>query len=53
MTRLIVKNTVDMRLLNMQAFKLRACDSAVDGRKPSLTLRELAGLFGFLRETGE
>jgi hypothetical protein len=58
MTRIIVKNTVDMRLLSMQLHKLRACDRAVDGsgegaasggERPSLSLRELASLFGFLR----
>lgn len=53
MTRIIVKNTVDLRLLTMQLHKLKACDGAVDSgeekNKPSLSLRELARLFGFLR----
>ena len=53
MTRIIVKNTVDMRLLTMQLHKLKACDGAMDTgeekNKPSLSLKELAQLFGFLR----
>ena len=59
MTRIVVKNTIDMRLLSMQQYKLKACDSAVDSgeeKKSSLTLKELARLFGFLKtdeKTGE
>jgi hypothetical protein len=53
MTRIIVKNSVDMRLLTMQLHKLQACDKAMDSgeenKKPVLSLRQLAGLFGFLR----
>jgi hypothetical protein len=53
MSRVIVKNTVDMRLLTMQMHKLRACDKAMESgeekQKPVLSLRELAALFGFLR----
>ena len=60
MTRIIVKNTVDMRLLSMQLHKLKACSSAVESgeekNKPVLSLHQLAGLFGFLKtddKTGE
>ena len=53
MTRIIVKESVDMRLLAMQMHKLKACDTAMESgeekQKPSLSLRELAQLFGFLR----
>ena len=53
MTRIIVKESVDMRLLTMQMHKLKACDTAMESgeekQKPSLSLRELAQLFGFLR----
>ena len=53
MTRIAVKNSVDMRLLAMQMHKLKACDTAMESseekQKPSLSLRELAQLFGFLR----
>ncbi|KAG0646207.1 DNA repair rad5 [Hyphodiscus hymeniophilus] len=53
MTRLIVKNTVDVRLLSMQLHKLKACETAMrsgeEKLKPSLNLHELARLFGFLR----
>jgi hypothetical protein len=52
MTRIVVKNTVDMRLLTMQMHKLKACNMAIgsgeEKQKPSLSLRELARLFGFL-----
>lgn len=52
MTRIAIRNTVDMRLLSMQMHKLKACDTAMEsGEKPNsvLTLKEIAGLFGFLR----
>lgn len=53
MTRIIVKNSVDMRLLTMQLHKLKACENAIgsgeEKQKPLLSLRELAQLFGFLR----
>ena len=55
MTRIVVKDSVDMRLLTMQLHKLQTCDKAMrdDGKKPpNLSLNELASLFGFLR-TGE
>jgi len=53
MIRIIVKNSVDMRLLTMQMHKLQACDKAMDSGeekdKAVLTLKQLASLFGFLR----
>jgi hypothetical protein len=59
MTRLVVKNTVDMRLLTMQVHKLKNLERAIkeddeenEGRGRGgkvLGLRELANLFGFLR----
>ena len=52
MTRLIVKDTIDMRLLDMQLYKLKACATAMESgekSKPSLNLKEMARLFGFLR----
>jgi hypothetical protein len=37
----------------MQLYKMKACDTAIESgeekSKPSLSLRELARLFGFLR----
>ena len=59
MTRIVVRNTVDMRLLSMQMYKLRACERAMqDGDKkdnPPLNFKDLASLFGFLHtdEDGE
>jgi len=60
MTRIVVKNSVDMRLLTMQVHKLKALEKAIKeddengevGRRGAkvLGLRELANLFGFLRE---
>lgn len=59
MTRIVVKNTVDMRLLTMQLHKLTNLEKAIkeddeanEGRGragKALGLRELANLFGFLR----
>ncbi len=64
MTRLIIKNTVDMRLLTMQLKKLKELEKAVVGEGEGgsgegggvgtiggkkLGLRELANLFGFLK----
>ena len=52
MTRIVVKNSVDMRLLTMQLYKLENCEKAIreDGKKGErLGLRELANLFGFLK----
>ena len=63
MTRIVVKNTVDMRLLTMQLHKLTHLEKAIKeddansgfGRRGGkvLGLRELANLFGFLREDGD
>ena len=59
MTRIVVRNTVDMRLLSMQMWKLRTCERAMqEGNKKDkavLNLNDLARLFGFLRtdEDGE
>lgn len=51
MTRIIVKNSVDMRLLSMQGHKLRDVDRAITetNAKPSLSVHQLANLFGFLK----
>ncbi|KAI9649741.1 hypothetical protein NHQ30_002322 [Ciborinia camelliae] len=58
MTRIVVRNSVDMRLLGMQDWKLRACEKAIDddgqgGASGSgggtLNLSQLARLFGFLK----
>jgi len=59
MTRIAVRNSVDMRLLSMQMWKLKTCERAMqDGDKKDqavLNLADLARLFGFLRtnEDGE
>lgn len=64
MTRLVVRDSVDMRLLTMQLHKLTHLEKAIRedddasesggkrGGKP-LGLRELANLFGFLREDSD
>jgi len=58
MTRIVIKNSVDMRLLSMQVHKLTNLEKAIKeddeeggaGRRgKALGLRELANLFGFLR----
>ncbi|TGO33394.1 hypothetical protein BHYA_0248g00010 [Botrytis hyacinthi] len=58
MTRLVVANSVDMRLLGMQNWKLKACEKAIDDNGLSgasgsaggtLNLSQLARLFGFLK----
>ncbi|KAH8594411.1 SNF2 family N-terminal domain-containing protein [Bisporella sp. PMI_857] len=53
MTRIVVRNTVDMRLLRMQMHKLKTCEQAVgDGDKKdqaALSIEDVASLFGFLR----
>jgi hypothetical protein len=53
MTRIVVKNTVDMRLLTMQLHKLTNLEKAMrdgEGKEaPNLSLNQLANLFGFLK----
>ncbi|KAI6708159.1 hypothetical protein JHW43_009312 [Diplocarpon mali] len=53
MTRIVVKNSVDMRMLTMQLHKLQNVEKAMrDGEtkvKPSLSIAQLANLFGFLK----
>jgi hypothetical protein len=58
MTRIVIKNSVDMRLLTMQLHKLTNLEKAIKGDDEEeggrrggkvLGLRELANLFGFLR----
>ncbi|TGO88669.1 hypothetical protein BPOR_0148g00020 [Botrytis porri] len=58
MTRLVVANSVDMRLLGMQNWKLKACEKAIDNNGLSgasgsaggtLNLSQLSRLFGFLK----
>lgn len=49
MTRIVTRDSVDMRLLTMQLHKLQACANAIDSKKSALSPHELAKLFGFLR----
>lgn len=53
MTRIVVRDSVDMRLLTMQKHKLDACENAIregNGREQqNLSIQELANLFGFLK----
>lgn len=54
MTRIVVKQSVDMRLLSMQGHKLKAISQAIrdddkTNDRPNLSLKQLANLFGFLR----
>lgn len=53
MTRIVVKNSVDMRMLSMQLHKLQNLEKAMrDGETketPNLSLKQLANLFGFLK----
>ena len=55
MTRIVVKNSVDMRLLTMQIHKLRDLEKATTkgDQSKGLSLMELANLFGFLRTSGD
>lgn len=53
-TRLVVRNTVDQRLLSMQADKIKTIDRAMQDTDASvmepLSVADLASLFGHLRE---
>ncbi len=53
MTRIVVKNSVDMRMLAMQVHKLQDLEKAMrDGEtkeRPNLSLKQLSNLFGFLK----
>ncbi|KUJ16639.1 uncharacterized protein LY89DRAFT_647352 [Mollisia scopiformis] len=54
MTRLVVRNSVDMRMMSMQLHKLQNLERAMrDGEynreQPNLSLKQLANLFGFLK----
>lgn len=57
MTRIVVKNSVDMRLLTMQLHKIKHLEKAIsDGeikQRPNLSLKQLANLFGFLQTNEE
>ncbi|KAH7409732.1 SNF2 family N-terminal domain-containing protein [Cadophora sp. MPI-SDFR-AT-0126] len=57
MTRLVVKNSVDMRMLSMQLHKLENLEKAMrDGEtkeREALSLKQLANLFGFLKTDGD
>lgn len=57
MTRIVVKNSVDMRMLSMQLHKLQNLEKAMrDGEtkeREALSLKQLANLFGFLRTDGD
>ena len=52
LTRLVIRNSVDMRLLGMQLYKLRNCGKAIDDadqERQTLGLADLTRLFGFLK----
>lgn len=52
MTRVVVRNTIDMRLLSMQLYKMGNCENAIGEKaqkRPTLGLADLARLFGFLK----
>ena len=53
MTRIVVRNSVDMRMLSMQAHKLKDVESTMAdhraGAGGSLSVKQLANLFGFLK----
>ncbi|KAH7309256.1 SNF2 family N-terminal domain-containing protein [Rhexocercosporidium sp. MPI-PUGE-AT-0058] len=57
MTRIVVRNTVDMRMLSMQLHKLQNLQKAMSDEntkeRSSLSLKQLANLFGFLRTDGD
>ncbi|KAH6718269.1 SNF2 family N-terminal domain-containing protein [Leptodontidium sp. MPI-SDFR-AT-0119] len=57
MTRIVVKNTVDMRMLSMQLHKLQNLQKAMSDEnsktRSALSLKQLANLFGFLRTDGD
>ncbi|CAG8974622.1 hypothetical protein HYALB_00009799 [Hymenoscyphus albidus] len=60
MTRIVVKNSVDMRMLSRQDQKLKDLRAVVDDdlsvvKRKELSMQELSSLFGFLRtdEDGE
>lgn len=57
MTRVVVRNTVDMRLLSMQLHKLQTCERVMSenekAKRPALELNDLARLFGFLRTSAD
>jgi Helicase conserved C-terminal domain len=48
MTRIAVRNTIDMRFLSVQLYKMRNCENAMQQRR-KLGLAELMKLFGFLK----
>ncbi|KAG9232866.1 SNF2 family N-terminal domain-containing protein [Amylocarpus encephaloides] len=50
-TRIVVKGSVDDRMLSLQAHKLREIDPVLNGHsgESKLSLKELAFLFGFLK----
>jgi hypothetical protein len=52
MTRLVVRNSVDMRLMGMQLYKLKNCTKAIgegEQERQTLGLTDLTRLFGFLK----
>jgi hypothetical protein len=50
MTRVAVRNTIDMRFLSTQLYKMRTCETAVtEGDRMKLGWPELLRLFGFLK----
>lgn len=48
MTRVAVRNTIDMRFLSVQLYKMRNCEKAMQERG-KLGIAELVKLFGFLK----
>lgn len=58
MTRIVVKNSVDMRMLSRQDQKLNDLRTAIDDdeyslKRKKLTIQQLSSLFGFLRTDDE
>ncbi|CZS91311.1 related to protein RIS1 [Rhynchosporium graminicola] len=58
MTRIVVRNTVDMRMLAMQVHKMQDIEKAIPQagdmkERQNLTLNQLANLFGFLISDGD
>ena len=50
MTRVAVRNTIDMRFISMQLFKMGTCENAVTAKdRAMLGISELLRLFGFLK----
>lgn len=57
MTRIVVKNSVDMRMLAKQKKKLKGLNPHINDEEPNekqgLSIEELANLFGFLKKNAQ